>query len=103
MKKHDFSESELFTNVSFFNGEKFICKAYRKKVKLNKSPCQAVRNKIQVFSVPNSLKNLRKSSHFKDIAFQKSINNVKWALSQTYPTETVNINIFLPRQADNNG
>ena len=77
-KKDNYNSSScLFTSVSSFNGNMYICKTCHATIKKkNKTPCQAVYNNLAVDDVPSELANLEKLEQIlvsQRIVFQKIV------------------------------
>ena len=77
-KKDNYNSSScLFTSVSSFNGNMYICKTCHATIKKkNKTPCQAVYNNLAVDDVPPELANLEKLEQIlvsQRIVFQKIV------------------------------
>ena len=78
----------------------------------NKTPCQAVSNKLGIYDFPDDLKHIRRLGrvlisrrlHFKkiNIMLKGQFPKMKGAICNV-PVDTVDISNTLPRQADSNG
>ena len=105
--------SSLFTSVTSFNGNMYICKTCDKTIKKkNKTPCQAVYNNLALDDVPPELANLEKLEQIlvsQRIVFQKIIvmpkgqqRKIRGAICNV-PVSCEETCLVLPRPPDSSG
>ena len=95
-----------------FDGRIYICSTCHKKMLKSEIPCQSVSNKLQLFSYPGELKDIRKLERilisqrilfFKVVIMHKGeFPKLKGSICNV-PVETSNICNVLPRGSDNTG
>ena len=113
-KKDNYNSSScLFTNVTSFNGNMYICNTCHVTIKKkNKTPCQAVYNNLAVDDVPPELASLEKLEQIlisKRIVFQKIVvmpkgqqKKIKGAICNV-PVSCEETCHVLPRPPDSSG
>ena len=110
--KYQIQRDDIFTIVTSFDGKQYICHTCHRKLLKGIIPCQAIRNKLQVFHLPNDISDLRKLEKaiiskrilFKKVAIMPKgqMPKVKGAICNV-PVDTNEVYKVIPRASDSTG
>ena len=107
--KINFEEIENFNPVTTFDGNFYACTSCHRKLIKGEIPCQSVSNKLQIFDLPDHLRDIRKLERIlvaQRILFSKvrimhkgEFPKLQGAICNV-PIETPNVCKVLPRGSD---